>query len=227
RRVENLTAETTSFRKLLSRVTDSQPYCESVLRLIDLAKRIQESASALMGSDLEDKYFVYKPLALYFGKLNLINLVNFYSDVEMISKTGFVLKGTPLASYDQTLPKPELESMTKNYFFTTYLKAYIDAIVVLNESLAGLHYLVEDVKPSDVKKFAGYRGEIEEISRRLGINILTVKVFDAVGTNIDLQATEIDAGVEKHGAILEIENCKVSLIGGAPNKERIVVKIQK
>ena len=227
RQVEHLTVETASFHEHLSGVSDSKPYCVYILKLIHLAKRIQDSASILMQADIEDKYFVYKPLALYFGKLGLINLVNFYSDVEMISKTGFVIKGTPLASYDQTLPKEELESLTKNYFFITYLKTYIDALVVLNESFAGLHYLVEDIHPSDVMVFTEYRSEIEDIAYHLGINILTVKVFDSVGTNIDLQATEIDAGIEKHGAILEIENCKISLIGGSPNTERITVKVQK
>lgn len=227
RQVQNLTVKTELFHKHLSDAVESMPYCEGIMKLIDLANRIQESASGLLQSDMEDKYFVYKPMALYIAKLNTIKMQNFYTDVEMVARTGFVIKGTPLASYDSKLSKAELASMTRNYFFTNYLKTYFDAIVVLNESLAGLPYLVEDVKNSEVRVFGQYRLELEETARKLGINVLTVKVYDSVGINTDLLATEIDAGIEKHGAILEIENCKVSLIGGAPNTERIKVKIQK
>lgn len=227
RQVQNLTSETESFHKNLSGAVESMPYCKSIVTLIDLSNRILESATCLLQSNIEDKYFVYKPLALYIAKLNSLNLSNFHTDVEMISKTGFVIKGTPLASYDSKLSKDELATMTRNYFFTNYLKTYIDAIVVLNESLAGLPYLVDDAKSSEVCVFEQYRQELEDTARMLGINILTVKVYDSVGVNTDLLAVEVDAGIEKHGAILEIENCKVSLIGGAPNNERIKVKIQK
>lgn len=225
--VENLTAETESFHKHLSGAIDSIPYCENIVRLVDLANRIQEAAGKLLQSDMEDKYFVYKPLALYFAKMSSINMQNFYTDVEMVAKTGFVIKGSPLASYDTKLSKDDITNMTRIYFFTNYLKTYVNALVVLNESLAGLNYLAEDAKISEIRIFAKFRQEIEEITRTLGINVLTVKLYDSVGVNTDLLATEVDAGVEKHGAILEIENCKVSLINGAPDNERIRVKIQK
>lgn len=227
RKVENLTSETESFHKHLSGVPDSKTYCNDIVKLLALAKKVQESAAALLKADIEDKYYIFKALALYTGKLDTINLTSFYADVEMISKTGFVIKGTPLATYDPNLPNAELHSLTKNYFFTTYLKTYFDALVVLNESMAGLNYLMDDVTPADLTAFAGYRSQIEAVAKKLGINILTVKIYDAAGSNTDLLATEVDAGIEKHGAILEIENCKVSLIGGAPNNERIIVKIQK
>lgn len=227
RMVENLTAETESFHKHLSGAIDSIPYCENIVRLVDLANRIQEAAGKLLQSDMEDKYFVYKPLALYFAKMSSINMQNFYTDVEMVAKTGFVIKGSPLASYDTKLSKDEITKMTRIYFFTNYLKTYVNALVVLNESLAGLNYLAEDAKVSEIRIFAKFRQEIEEVTRKLGINVLTVKLYDSVGVNTDLLATEVDAGVEKHGAILEIENCKVSLINGAPDNERIRVKIQK
>lgn len=225
--VENLTAETESFHKHLSGVPDSKAYCNDIVKLLALAKNVQESAAALLKADIEDKYYIFKALALYLGKLDAINITALYADVVMISKTGFVIKGTPLATYDPNLPAAELQSLTKNYFFTTYLKNYFDALVVLNESIAGLNYLIDDVTSADLKVFAEYRGQIEAIAQKLGINILTVKIYDAAGSNTDLLATEVDADIEKHGAILEIENCKVSLIGGAPDNERIIVKIQK
>lgn len=227
RKVENLTIETESFNRYLSGVTDSQAYCQAIKSLVDLSREIEHSAMNLLKSSLDDKYFVYKALALYSSKLNGINLANFYTDVEMISATGFVIKGTPLATYDSSLPKKELENLTKTYFFTTYLKTYIDALVVLNESIIGLQFLLDDFTHAQAMEFIEYRKKLEVISRKLGIEILTVKVYDSVGANIDLLATEIDAGYSKHGAILEIENCKVSLIGGAQDKSRIIVKIQK
>ena len=227
RTVEQLTAETKAFNERLSGVTDSLAYCEKIYELVKLSEDIQTTASDMLQSNLSDPYFAYKALALFCAKLNSINLPNFYTDVEMISKTGFVIKGTPLASYDKKQSAKELENLTKNYFFITYLKSYIDALVVLNESLIGMKYLIDDVKPSHIRAFENYRDKLNELVLNLGIQVLTVKVFDGIGVNTDLLATEIDAGYDKHGAILEIENCKVCLIGGKPDPRRIVVKIQK
>ncbi len=225
--VERLTAETNAFKDRIVGVTSSRAYCEKIHNLIILSEEIQSKAYDMLQSDLSDPYFAYKALALFTSKLNAINLHNFYTDVELISKTGFVIKGTPLASYDQNQTAKELENLTKTYFFTTYLKSYVDALVVLNESLIGMQYLIGDVKPSHINAFESFRKQLNELLFALGINVLTVKVFDTVGVNIDLLATEIDAGYDKHGAILEIENCKVSLIGGSPDPQRIIVKIQK
>lgn len=227
KRIENLTIETTSFKQHITGVESSRPYCNGIVGLINLVNEIQVSANTLLESDIEDKYFIYKPMALYMDKLNKIDLQKFYSDVEIISKTGFAIKGTPLASYDQTKSNSELEELTKMYFFTNYLKTYVDAITVLNESFAGLHYLVDDINTSEVAVFNEYRQKLEIMTRKIGISVLSVKVFDSVGVNTDLLATEIEAGIEKHGAILEIENCKVNLIGGTPSNERINVKVQK
>lgn len=225
--VAQLTAETNAFKDHLSGVTDSIPYCEHIYDLITLSVDLQSTASDILESDLSDPYFAYKAVALFSSKLNSINLPAFYTDVEMVAKAGFVIKGTPLATYDKKKSAKELENLTKNYFFTTYLKTYVDALLVLNESLIGLKYLIDDVKPSHIRTLEEYRESIEKIVQNLGIQVLTVKIFDSVGVNTDLLATEIDAGYDKHGAILEIENCKVSLIGGMPDNQRIVVKIQK
>lgn len=225
--VAQLTAETNAFKDHLSGVTDSIPYCERIYDLIKLSVDMQATASDILESDLSDPYFAYKAVALFNSKLNSINLPAFYTDVEMVAKTGFVIKGTPLAAYDKKKSAKELENLTKNYFFTTYLKTYVDALLVLNESLIGLKYLIGDVKPSHIRTLEEYRGRIQTIVQKLGIQVLTVRIFDSVGVNTDLLATEIDAGYDKHGAILEIENCKVSLIGGMPDNQRIIVKIQK
>lgn len=224
--VENLNSEMKSVHEKLSGALDSKSYCEKILKLLELANRIQESATALFASEIEDKYLVYRSLALYFAKLNSIQMSNFVTDVEMVAKSGFVMKGTPLASYDSRLSREQIEIETRNYFFTNYLKAYIKAIVVLNESLAGLNYLVEDVKVSEIRPFVQFRNQIDAVTNELGIKVSTVKLNDMVGSNIDLLATEVDAGIERHGVIVDIENCKVSLIGGAPDDERIRVKIQ-
>lgn len=227
REVARLTEETTSFKNNLSGATDSKDYCTRVRKIFGLANKVQQSAEDLLKLNLSDEYFIYKALAKYSSKIKDIELLDFYTEVEMVSKIGFVIKGTPLSTYEKALSPKEVERLTKEYFFGNYLKSYIDALMVLNESLIGLQYLVEDVEPSVVKVFEGYRNDIIELSLELGINVLSVKIYDGVGSNTDLKAVEIDAGYSKHGAILEIENCLVSLVGSAKGEERIKVKIQK
>ncbi|MDE7386938.1 MAG: hypothetical protein K2N28_07340 [Muribaculaceae bacterium] len=226
-RVEQLTAETMAFKEKITGVSDARNYCSHIVRLIELARKIEDTAAKTLESGLSDPYFVYKALALFNAKTSTLDMAAFYTDVEMIAKTGFVIKGTPMGTYSEVSNPRDFEEKTKIYFFTTYLKTYIDALVVLNESLSGLQYLVDDIKPSLVRDFNEYRGALNRTLDGLGIKVLTVKVWDSVGVNIDLLATEIDAGYEKHGAILEIENCKVSLIGGKEDERRIHVKIQK
>ncbi|MBD5358827.1 MAG: hypothetical protein HDR88_17870 [Bacteroides sp.] len=226
REVERLTLETQAFNEKLSGITDAQSYCREIVNLLRLSNDIQTSAIEMLNIDISDSYFMYKALALFSSRLNAINMLNFLTEIEMISKTGFVIKGTPLSGINKSLSAKEIENLAKNYFFTTYLKSYVDALVVLNESFAGIHFLIPDLNSSFTNIFKEYREQLNNVTQRLGIQIVTVRLFDMVGSNTDLSATEIDAGVDRHGAIIEIENCKVSLIGGTPDPRRIVVKSQ-
>ena len=226
--IDRLNAAIKRFDDKLGDAAFAQPYCRNILRLLEVADNVQKSAAETLKADIDDPYFIYKAIASFSAKLDNINIGSFYSDVDMVSNTGFVPKGTPLATYDPKLPKSELDELTKNYFFSSYLKEYVNALVVFNESMIGLAHLVPDMPAALVRPFEQYRAQIQAAVSALGINVLSVKIFDFVHNNTDLLATEVDGGYDTPGVILEIENCLVSL-AGAPRDggERIRVKVQQ
>lgn len=226
--IDRLNAAIKRFDDKLGDAAFAQPYCRNILRLLEVADNVQKSAAETLKADIDDPYFIYKAIASFSAKLDNINIGSFYSDVDMVSNTGFVPKGTPLATYDPKLPKSELDELTKNYFFSSYLKEYVNALVVFNESMIGLAHLVPDMPAALVRPFEEYRAQIQAAVSALGINVLSVKIFDFVHNNTDLLATEVDGGYDTPGVILEIENCLVSL-AGAPRDggERIRVKVQQ
>lgn len=226
--IDRLNAAIKRFDDKLGDAAFAQPYCRNILRLLEVADNVQKSAAETLKADIDDPYFIYKAIAAFTAKLDNINIGSFYSDVDMVSNTGFVPKGTPLATYDPKLPKSELDELTKNYFFSSYLKEYVNALVVFNESMIGLAHLVPDMPAALVRPFEQYRAQIQAAVSALGINVLSVKIFDFVHNNTDLLATEVDGGYDTPGVILEIENCLVSL-AGAPRDggERIRVKVQQ
>jgi len=227
RKIESLNQAISRFDDKLGDAAFAQPYCRNIEVLLNLSAKVQKSANAALDADVEDPYFICKAIARFSAQVDEINLLAFYTDVDMVLRTGFVPKGTPLAAYDSSLPKAELEGLTKNYFFASYLKQYINALVVLNESMAGLAHLMPDMPADMVRPFEQYRGEIQSAVAALEINVLSVKIFDFVHNNTDLLATQVDGGYDTPGIILDIENCLVSLAGAPKDGERIRVKVQQ
>ena len=227
RKIENLTGAIARFDDKLADAEFAQPYCRNIENLLNISKKIQESANEAQNADVEDPYFICKAVARFWAQLDKIDLSAFYTDVDMVLGTGFVPKGTPLATYDASLPEAELETLVKNYFFASYLKQYVNALVVFNESMAGLTHLLPDMPAELVRPFEDYRLQLQQAVAALGINVLSVKIFDFVHNNTDLLATPVDGGYDSPGAILDIENCLVSLSGAPKDGERIRVKVQQ
>ena len=227
RKIENLTGAIARFDDKLADAAFAQPYCRNIENLLNISKKIQESANEAQNADVEDPYFICKAVARFWAQLDKIDLSAFYTDVDMVLGTGFVPKGTPLATYDASLPEAELETLVKNYFFASYLKQYVNALVVFNESMAGLTHLLPDMPAELVRPFEDYRLQLHQAVAALGINVLSVKIFDFVHNNTDLLATPVDGGYDSPGAILDIENCLVSLSGAPKDGERIRVKVQQ
>ena len=227
RKIENLTGAIARFDDKLADAAFAQPYCRNIENLLKITKKIQESANEAQNADVEDPYFICKAVARFWAQLDKIDLSAFYTDVDMVLGTGFVPKGTPLATYDASLPEAELETLVKNYFFASYLKQYVNALVVFNESMAGLTHLLPDMPAELVRPFEDYRLQLQQAVAALGINVLSVKIFDFVHNNTDLLATPVDGGYDSPGAILDIENCLVSLSGAPKDGERIRVKVQQ
>ena len=213
RKIENLTGAIARFDDKLADAAFAQPYCRNIENLLNISKKIQESANEAQNADVEDPYFICKAVARFWAQLDKIDLSAFYTDVDMVLGTGFVPKGTPLATYDASLPEAELETLVKNYFFASYLKQYVNALVVFNESMAGLTHLLPDMPAELVRPFEDYRLQLQQAVAALGINVLSVKIFDF--------------GYDSPGAILDIENCLVSLSGAPKDGERIRVKVQQ
>ena len=227
RKIESLTGAIARFDDKLADAAFAQPYCRNIEKLLEISKKIQESANEAQNADVEDPYFICKAIARFCAQLDKIDLSAFYTDVDMVLGTGFVPKGTPLATYDASLPEAELETLVKNYFFASYLKQYVNALVVFNESMAGLTHLLPDMPAQLVRPFEDYRLQLQQAVAALGINVLSVKIFDFVHNNTDLLATPVDGGYDSPGAILDIENCLVSLSGAPKDGERIRVKVQQ
>lgn len=227
RKIENLTGAIARFDDKLADAAFAQPYCRNIENLLNISKKIQESANEAQNADVEDPYFICKAVARFWAQLDKIDLSAFYTDVDIVLGTGFVPKGTPLATYDASLPEAELETLVKNYFFASYLKQYVNALVVFNESMAGLTHLLPDMPAELVRPFEDYRLQLQQAVAALGINVLSVKIFDFVHNNTDLLATPVDGGYDSPGAILDIENCLVSLSGAPKDGERIRVKVQQ
>ena len=210
----------------LTYVPFAEGYSAKIQSLIDIAININKSAVALLDIQLEDPYHIMKCIAKYNKALSLIDMDMFYTDVNMIAKGGMVLEGTVLSTYNQDNSKDQLYNSMKLYFFDNYLAKYVNAIVVLNESLAGIDRMVEGLTEKDVRQFKQYRSEIEDAVRNLEITVEAVRLFEKVGNKIDLRVTQIDAGFST-GEILEIENCIVYLAGAHRPDAKIYVKAQE
>lgn len=210
----------------LTYVPFAEGYSAKIQSLIDIAININKSAVALLDIQLEDPYHIMKCIAKYNKALSLIDMDMFYTDVNMIAKGGMVLEGTVLSTYNQDNNKDQLYNSMKLYFFDNYLAKYVNAIVVLNESLAGIDRMVEGLTEKDVRQFKQYRSEIEDAVRNLEITVEVVRLFEKVGNKIDLRVTQIDAGFST-GEILEIENCIVYLAGAHRPDAKIYVKAQE
>lgn len=224
--VKRLEAAQKTFTDVLTYVPFAEEYSRKVIKLLDIVDRVNHSAVKLLDVEsVEDPYHIMKSLAKYSKSIASIDIVQFYTDIKMITKGQMVLNDTTLATYNQNLSKEELHNSLKIYFFDTYLAKYIDAIIVLNESCIGLDKLVDGLTPDNVKVFLQYREELRQCVDLLEIEVETTHLFDKVGQKIDLRVTLIDAGFAT-GDILEIENCYVYLKGSQRPDTKIYVKAQ-
>lgn len=225
--VKRLEEAQEAFTKELASVPFAQPYCQNIVKLAEVVNEITREGCALLNKDLEDRYYIYKALASFTQRLEKFNQADFTTEVKMATHSHFALKSSKLAGFDQSQPD-KLEMATKQYFFDTYLKTYVNAAIVLNETLAGMHYLIKDLDASSCKVFNDLRTKLESACRDLGIEVSSVKVFDNVGQNINIQVVErvnFDSG--NSGQILEIKNCSVKLAGGVMPQERIQVIVKE
>lgn len=224
RRLEEAQA---AFTTQLASVPFAQPYCQNIAKLTEVVKDITDKGTALLDKNLGDKYYIYKALATFTQRLEKFKQMDFATEVKMAAQSHFALKSSTIAGYDQNDPANKLETATKQYFFDTYLKTYVNAAVVLNETLAGMHHLVDGLDASSCKEFDNLRTRLESACSALGIEVDCVKVFDKVGQNTNIKVIRsVNADFGERGQILEINSCSVKLTGGnMPGGEiQVIVK---
>ena len=215
------------FLKYLQPSSFASNLATQIFKLYQLSEEIEKKASEFLKMPLEDSYYVFKYLANYEASVSSINKPLFLVETQMASKAQFVFKDSILGTYDLSKSEKDLANDARIYFFSKYLKDYVNAIVVLNESFAGLHFIVDDISEENTKPFVNFRKQINEIVETIGITVLSVKVFDRIGNNTDLEADTIDLGIGTTGTILEVKNCIVYLKGNDKPADKIHVIVQE
>lgn len=206
-----------------TRMEFAQKYAAVLGQLITVAGDVEKSANSLMESDkMEDAYYLYRAQAKYNLNMSRINLKSFLTEVEMISRGQLVFNESAVTKYDKKDPDGSL----KKYFFATYLEKYFNALVVFNETLAGLHYFDSKLTAKDTSIFTSTRTKIEEMAGKLGVEIATVKIGEQ-NKYSDVQILDrVDLGLPTN-TIVSIDNCRVSMKGGAKSANKIKIMIQK
>lgn len=223
-KIQQLEKAQEQFTHSLASVPFAEIYSKQVHELLKLGSQIQTAAYTLLDSNVEDPYFIMKAISKYGKMIDGIDMESFLTDINMVSKANFVFKDSSLATFKED--NKDIDSIVRSYFFNQYLEKYINAIMVLNESMSGLKLLLPEVM-SQVILFDKYRDEILLLAKKLKVSVLFVKVGDMAGENIDLKAKTVDVEIGKPGQILEIENCIVYPIDNRKPQTKIKVTIKK
>lgn len=223
-KIQQLEKAQEQFTHSLASVPFAETYGKQVHELLKLGSQIQTAAYTLLDSNVEDPYFIMKAISKYGKMIDGIDMESFLTDINMVSKAKFVFKDSSLATFKED--NKDIDSIVRSYFFNQYLEKYINAIMILNESMSGLKLLLPEVMPQ-VIPFDKYRDEILFLAKKLKVSVLFVKVGDMAGENIDLKAKTVDVEIGKPGQILEIENCIVYPIDNRKPQTKIKVTIKK
>ena len=223
--LSNANAALDRFTKRITDVPLASNYAKSIEKLLAIAGKIEDDADKLLDKGI-DVYLLTKYMARYQKALHQIDMHQFAADVLNIANVQFVYKEQQIAKYSQKDEKQFKESM-KIFFFETYLGKYINALMVFNETMAGVYHLVEGLDRSDTKMFEQYRVELQKIFAELEIEVHSVKIFDSILDNVDLSVklAELDFDCAS-GTICQIDSCIVYLKGGnkPENKIRVIAK---
>lgn len=216
------------FTTTLAYVPFAKDYSEIVLKFANIAEQVRKEVIALLeNKDITDPWHIMKSLARYDRVTAKIDLMQFYTDLRMVTEGQMVLKNTTLANYNQNEKPDKLHNSLRNYFFDTYLKNYVEAITVLTETCIGFDRLIAEVTSENTRKFDELAGQLKQCCEDLEITVETPHLFEKVGQRTDLQATLVDANAGfGTGEILEIENCFVYIKGGKRPEGKIYVKVQ-
>lgn len=215
------------FNKTITDIAPAKEYADSLEKLLQIGEKVEKAAIGLGQNKDVDDYLINKYIARYRASLSVIDMQMFTTDVLNATKAQFVYKGQMLATFDQKDKKTFYESM-KLYFYDTYIKKYVDALVVLNETMVGMQYLAEGATAKDVKPFETYRKEIDAILKAIEIDVIYVKIMDSCADNLSLTVIPKDLDFDcPKNSICQIDNCIVYLKGASKPNEKIQVIVKK
>jgi len=223
-KIEQLEKAQEEFTLSLTSVPFATAYSKQVLDLLDLGRLIRTSAHAVLDIAVDDPYFIMKAVSRFGKMMDDIDVDKFLVDVNMVAKAEFIFKDSSLATFNSE--NKDINNIVRSYFFNQYLEKYVNALMVLNESMIGLKLLLPELK-SQVDKFEKFRTELLALAKKLNIIVLYVKVGDMAGENVDLKAKPVDVEIGEPGQILEVENCIVYLTDSRKPQTKIKVTIKK
>ena len=202
-------------------------YASNVQCLLDIVAKINESASKLIEANVPDPYLIYKAISRFSLAQSDINFENLATEVNMAASCKMTFSNNGISNLSSVAPSEQINSL-RNYFLAAYLEKYINAVMVYNESLAGIDRLVKGLTPQHTAPFVQYREELKACFNRLGIVVISVKLFDTLGDNMDLKAKIIDYDDSLPAeSIIEIQNCLVYPEGGRRPTDKIYVTAQR
>ena len=215
------------FNKTITDIAPAKEYADSLEQLLQIGEKVEKAAIEMGQNKDVDDYLINKYIARYRAALSVIDMQMFTTDVLNATKAQFIYKGQMLATFDQKDKKTFYESM-KLYFYDAYIKKYVDALVVLNETMVGMQYLADGATEKDIKPFETYREEIDVILKALEIEVISVKIMDSCADNLSLIVVPkvLDFDCPKN-SICQIDNCIVYLKGAGKPNEKIQVIVKK
>ena len=156
-----------------------------------------------------------------------VDMQMFITDALNAAKAQFAYKTQLFANYDQKDPTVFHESV-KMYFFDTYLKKYLDALVVFNETMIGMQFLTDGISEQAVTKFIKIRKELQNVINKLEIEVISVKIMDSCEDNLSLSVMPKSLDFDcPQNSICQIDNCIVFLKGSNLPNEKIKVIVKK
>ena len=205
--------------KNFTRVSFAKQYALEITKLITLSNEINKVAYRLMNSDkMDDPYNLYKAISKYNANVANMDMPTFLSEVNMMAYGELLLNTSEFTKVD--------ENSFRKLFFFNYLEKYSNAIIVFNESLAGLYHFDEKLTEEDCKIFVEFRKKIADIMQSLKLEFSSPQIMNSRNDFKEIAIiNRIDAG-KKTDSILSIENCIVWMNGAAKPSTKVKVIVQ-
>lgn len=225
--VAQLQQEQKVYTDRIAIVPFASQYAQDIYSLIDIVNDINVKAGELANADVDDPYMIFKAIGRFNMALSKIDYEKMLLDVSLAANDEMSFSDSGITSL-KSVSQDQMFTSLRSYFLTSYLEKYINAAVVYNESLAGMDRLVSGLTPQQTAPFNAYRDKLTECFKRLGIAVVSVKLFDKLGDNADLKARMVDFDESLPAdTIIGIENCLVYPEGGRRPQEKIYVVAQK